>query len=195
MTRYRLVLTLMASMSVLLLIGFILRLSNGTSGKEKVTGRLGKKEIRVVGTTSRSINSDDAFFVYDNGSETDPFQGDQSFGLGNKTGVNFSVMTACPNATDDFLYIGGRNQDREQFLLAKGKLLDNPNRSWINRVCEFDLHNGEMRVKVIAIVGCDVQASHEWVSQVDGMVDEIWKLDGAGGQPVLLERTERWHYV
>jgi hypothetical protein len=151
--------------------------------------------VSTVGppAASSATSADDPFFVFNNGSLVDFFQGDQFFGSQDKVGVDSTVMNAYSLQTDDFLYIGSLNADREQFLATQGTILNNPNRKWHVNIIETGVVGGDVRVQVIGTVGMDVAHNGGIRMGIEGEVDEIWKLDLVGTQPTLLERTIKYH--
>ena len=135
---------------------------------------------------------DDPFFVYNNGSQTDFFQGDQFFGTQDKVGVNAPVMNAYSNEIADFMFIGGRKADRVSFLAGLG-IVPDPNYKWMVNIDEFGIVNGDTRVAVISHLGTDSSENGGTMLDVKKSVCEIWKLDFIGGQPTLIERGIRFH--
>ena len=132
---------------------------------------------------------DEAFYIYNNGSETDLLQGRQFFGSQDKTGVDQAVWNANQNDVVELLFIGQCNSDREQFLTANGILLQNPNRTWQVKIDSFGTVNGETRVEVISDVGSDLEQNGGIRLGVEKTVNEIWKLDPIGSTPTLLDRS------
>ena len=169
--------------------------SNKTElGSEKSPG---ERPVAVLtfgpAAASNTTSADDPFFVFNNGSLVDFFQGFQSFGGQDKVGVDSTVMNAYSLQTDDFLYIGSLNADREQFLATQGTILNNANRKWHVTIIETGVVGGDVRVHVTGSVGMDVAHNGGIRMGIEGEVDEIWKLDLVGTQPTLLERTTGYH--
>ena len=135
--------------------------------------------------------SDDPFFVYNNGSQTDFFHGDQFFGTQDKVGVNATVMNDYSNEIADFMFIGGRKADREQLLTGLGIPL-NPDRKWMVKISKAGIVNGDVRVRVIAHIGAD-DLNGGVMMKVQKTVDEVWKLDLVGATPTLLDRGVEFH--
>jgi hypothetical protein len=148
----------------------------------------------MVAATIPTTTGDDPFFIFNNGSETDFFQGKQFFGTQDKVGVNSNIMTNYSNQIDDFVFIGSKNTDREQFLAANGNAVTAPNRLWRVLVTEAGIVGGDVRVNVFTTVGADKLENNGYRMAVDGKVDEIWKLDLNGTNPVLLERSTTFHH-
>lgn len=151
----------------------------------------------VMVSTASTVSTqedDDPFFVFDNGNSTDFFQGFQSFGSQDKVGVNASVMSNYSGQLDDFLYIGSRKTDREQFLIANGVALNHANRKWHVTVDLVQVVNGVVRVGVVASIGTDIVAENTGIRMsVDKTISEIWNLDLVGANPTLLERSLEYH--
>ncbi len=134
---------------------------------------------------------DDPFFVYDptvQGFDLD--NGDQSFGTQDKVGVAAQVMSLYSNETDDFFAIGSDNPARVQYLSTIGYPVLNPQSTWIVDIGLAADVNGQVRVKVFAIVGTDVACLGGHEMQIDGaQLQELWSLDLTGANPTLLDRT------
>ena len=156
---------------------------------------LSDRETKLVVASAYAPQSsfpDDAFYIFNDGSEIDFLQGRQFFGSQDKTGIDKEVFVAHQNELDDFLYIGQLNPDREQYLTAQGVSLQNPTRKWHVEIVEAGAVNGEMRVSVIACVGNDVEENGGIRLGIEAQVSEIWKLDTVGAMPTLLDRTTSW---
>ncbi len=151
------------------------------------------KGIPVAASIREPSPVDDAFFIFNNGSTTDFFEGDQRFGQASKVGVDATVMNAYPNRIGDFVFIGDQNTTREQFLLGQGITLSDPSRTWLVYIDESGSVNGDFRVHACALVGKTESYNGGLRPHIDGQVSEIWKLQTGSGQPTLLERKLHWH--
>ena len=185
---------LSAFVLTLLAVGFAMTRHHGPSS-EVVIG-LPTRTAETPGTVLVAtlnpppfVRPDDPFFVFNNGSITDFSRGDQFFGSQDKVGVDATIMDSYSGELDDFIFIGTKNAEREQFLNANGTTLDNANRKWHVIIGKAGAVNSDVRVRVVAYVGMDVEENGGKRMGIEKKVHEIWKLDPIGDQPVLLERT------
>ncbi len=136
---------------------------------------------------------DDSFFVYDD-SVTDYNDGNQMHGAQDKLGVNAAIMNVFSSEVDDFIVIGDANAARVQNLAAIGQPVTNPQSKWRVLIDEVGIVNGQVRVKVIASAGWDVEYEGRQTMESDGaQLVELWSLDTIGSNPTLLERT-KWRF-
>lgn len=135
---------------------------------------------------------DEAFYIFDNGSETDFSQGSQGFGTDDKLGVPLSIWNQLQANAGQLMAIGDQAQNtaREQFLLTKGKDFTDASWRWNVHITRHQQISAESRVLVYAYVGKRDSTSSELGMGVKATVVELWRLEPSGPTPTLLDRTD-----